>query len=167
MIQLVSHNYFQPRTTFLAYLGGRFLQQPPLYLCCSTRRTCVAHMLSMLSSAARSPQPAPCCLLYGETRSLFAFVNCNIIYDAFIKSDKRDKRPHTITAGNKCPIPTPATATAPTLSLTPTLISDALCVRVWATPCPAVLYTSEETASGATTPTGLATCARQLSAGAA
>lgn len=41
------------------------------------------------------------------------------------------------------------------------------CVRVWATPCPAVLYTSEETASGATTPTGLATCARQLSAGAA
>lgn len=133
MIQLVTYNYFQsiqPRTTFLAYLGGRFLQQPPLYLCCSTRRTCVAHMLSMLSSAARSPQPAPCCLLYGETRSLFAFVNCNIIYDAFIKSDKRDKRPHTITAGNKCPIPTPATATAPTLSLTPTLISDALRVCV-------------------------------------
>lgn len=41
------------------------------------------------------------------------------------------------------------------------------CVRVWAKPCPAVLYTSEETASGATTPTGLVTCARQLSAGAA
>lgn len=59
-----------------------------------------------------------------------AFVNCNIIYDAFIKSDKRDKRPHTITAGNKCPTPTPTPVPVPTLTLTPTLVLNCMQVCV-------------------------------------
>lgn len=87
-----------------------------------------------------------------------AFVNCNIIYDAFIKSDKRDKRPHTITAGNKCPTPTPVPV--PTLTLTPTLVLNCKHECVCVLPCST---RPEETATSA----GLATCARQLSAGAA